>query len=74
MKVTYNQAPLKVVEGKNREIAIFSTEGKNIDAGVVRSFGEEWLKFNDFSDETIEGSANEYFDILNDTIINKNTD
>lgn len=73
MKVTYNQAPLKVVEGKNREIAIFSTEGKNIDAGVVRSFGEEWLKFNDFSDETIEGSANEYFDILNDTIINKNT-
>ena len=73
MKVTYNQVPLKVVEGKNREIAIFSTEGKNIDAGVVRSFGEEWLKFNDFSDETIEGSANEYFDILNDTIINKNT-
>ena len=73
MKVTYNQVPLKVVEGKNREIAIFSTEGKNIDAGVVRSFGEEWLKFNDFSDETIEGSANEYFDILDDTIINKNT-
>ena len=73
MKSTYNQVPLQVVAGKNREIAIFSTEGKNIDLKVVQSFGEEWLKFNDFSDDIIEGSANEYFDILNDTIINKNT-
>lgn len=73
MKSTYSQAPLQMVAGKNREIAIFSTEGKNIDPGVVQAFGEEWLKFNDFSDEIIEGSANEYFDILNDIIINKNT-
>lgn len=73
MKTTYNQTPIKVVEGKNREIAIFSTEGNNIDAAVVKSFGEEWLKFNDFSDEIIAESANEYFDILDDTIINKST-
>ena len=73
MKTTYNQAPLQVMAGKNREIAIFSTEGKNIDQHVVQSFGEEWLKFNDFSDEAITESANEYFDILSDQIINKNT-
>jgi hypothetical protein len=73
MKVTYNHVPLQVITGKNREIAIFSTEGKNIDPVVVHAFGEEWLKFNDFSDKVIEEGADEYFDILNDKIINKNT-
>ncbi len=73
MKSTYNHDPLKIITGTNREIAVFSTEGKNIDQNVVQAFGEEWLKFNDFSDKIIEDSANEYFDILNDKIINKNT-
>jgi ubiquinone/menaquinone biosynthesis C-methylase UbiE len=73
MKAAYNQPPLNIVQGKNREIAVFSTEGNNIDTEVVKSFGDEWLKFHDFSDEVIEKAAGEYFDILNDTIINKNT-
>ena len=72
MKIPYNQAPLKVVSGKNRKIAIFST-GKNIDEEIIKSFGDEWLKFNDFSEKIIEESANEYFDILDDNIVNKNT-
>jgi SAM-dependent methyltransferase len=69
----YNQAPLQVVETKNRSISIFSTDGKNIDAEVVETFGEEWLKFKDYSDEEIRLFAVQYFDILNDDIINKNT-
>ena len=73
MKVSYNKEPLQVINGKNKEIAIFSTEGNNIDPEVVQSFGDEWLKFNEFSDEIIEECANEYFDILDDTIINQNT-
>ncbi|MEO5891613.1 MAG: class I SAM-dependent methyltransferase [Ferruginibacter sp.] len=73
MKSTYNRPELKIVAGENREIAIFSTEGTNIDQEVVQSFGDEWLKFHDFSDEIIKECANEYFDILNDQIINKNT-
>src|SRR5688572_19940010 len=73
MKSSYNQAPLKVIAAKNREIAVFSTEGKNISEDVIKSFGEEWLKFNDFSDEVIAEGANEYFDILTDTIVNKST-
>ncbi len=73
MKVTYNKQPLKYVKATNREVAIFSTEGENIDNEVVRSFGEEWLKFHDFSDEIIHEVAKEYFDILNDSIVNKNT-
>jgi SAM-dependent methyltransferase len=72
-KAAYNQQPLQIIEGKNRQIAIFSTEGKNIDPTVVKSFGDEWLKFHDFSDKIIEECANEYFDILDETIINKNT-
>ncbi|MEJ7587428.1 MAG: class I SAM-dependent methyltransferase [Ferruginibacter sp.] len=73
MKSAYSVPPQQVVSGKNREIAIFSTEGGNIDQEVVQSFGEEWLKFNDFSDEMIAEGANEYFDILNETMINKDS-
>jgi ubiquinone/menaquinone biosynthesis C-methylase UbiE len=73
MKVVYNQNPKEIVEGKNREIAIFSTEGKNIDAEVVKSFGDEWLKFHDFSDKNIANGAREYFDIITPAIVNKNT-
>jgi len=73
MKVTYNQYPLQVIAAVNREIAVFSTEGKNIDQEVVQSFGEEWLKFNEFSDGVILKGAQEYFDILNSHMINKGT-
>lgn len=73
MKSAYNQQPLKVVKGINREVAVFSTEGDNIDQQVVESFGDEWVKFHDFSDETIYRISQEYFDILDESIVNKNT-
>lgn len=73
MATTYNQLPVQVVAAENREIAVFSSPGKNIDGEVVKSFGEEWLKFNAFTDEMIEQGAREYFDILDEKIINKNT-
>ena len=69
----YTHVPLQIVEGKNRPIAIFSTAGGNIDPVVVKSFGDEWLKFHDFSDKIIEQCANEYFDILDEGIVNKTT-
>ena len=73
MKATFNKEPLKYVKTANRDIAVFSTEGGNIDNKVVQSFGDEWLKFHDFSDDTIRDIAKEYFDILDDNIVNKNT-
>jgi SAM-dependent methyltransferase len=73
MLAAYNKTPLNIIKTKNREISIFSTEGKNIDESVVNTFGEEWLKFGDYSDKDIESLARMYFDILDDTIINKNT-
>lgn len=71
--VSYNKEPEKVISSKNRKIAVFDTEGKNIDDAVVKSFGEEWLKFQYFSDEMIETCGREYFDIVSDAIVNKNT-
>jgi SAM-dependent methyltransferase len=73
MKVAYNQQPLEIIKGTNREISVFSIEGTNIDRDVVQSFGDEWLKFHDFSDKIIAECANEYFDILDETMVNKNT-
>jgi SAM-dependent methyltransferase len=73
MKQSYNKAPIQVINTANREISIFSTDGKNIDAEVVKTFGDEWLKFKDYSDEEIRSVAVMYFDILNEHIINKDT-
>lgn len=69
----YNTLPLEVLETNNRNISIFSTDGKNIDTDVVKTFGEEWLKFKDYSDEEIRLFALQYFDILDESIINKDT-
>ena len=73
MRKEYSEAPKQVLQGKNRQIAVFPILGENIDHEVVESFGDEWTKFHDFSDETINNIALEYFDILNEKVVNKNT-
>lgn len=73
MKQQYNVPPLKILETKNNSISIFSTDGENIDIDVVKTFGEEWLKFNDYSEDEIKLAGSIYFDILNSDIVNKNT-
>lgn len=73
MKANYNNQPLQTVAPNGREISIFEISGSNIDEKVVEEFGEEWLKFHEFSDEMISKSVGEYFDIITDKIINKNT-
>ena len=73
MKVAYNKEPLQIVKGSNKEIYIFSTGGNNIDPLVVEDFGNEWLKFQNYSAEEIKSWAVSYFDIVDDSIVNKNT-
>lgn len=73
MKRNYNKQPLQTIKPNGREISIFEISGNNIDEKVVEEFGEEWMKFHEFSDEMISKSVGEYFDIINDTIINRNT-
>ena len=73
MERSYARQPDQVIHSKNRSIHIFNIDGKNIDKTVVNEFGEEWLKFNDFTEDGIKEAAEEYFDIIDERIVNKNT-
>lgn len=65
--------PDGIIQGKNRKIYVFNPGGENIDNKVVDEFGDEWLKFNDHDDDLVKKGGNEYFDILNDEMINSQT-
>ncbi len=73
MKASYTSQPNQVLQTKGLPVHVFSTNGENIDLEVVEAFGEEWLKFKDYSEEEIKSLAIMYFDILNETILNKNS-
>ncbi|MEI6790077.1 MAG: class I SAM-dependent methyltransferase [Myxococcaceae bacterium] len=45
----------------------------NQDFKTVESFGAEWEKFCNFSREEIEHSGQLYFDLIDETMLNKNT-
>lgn len=73
MKSNYFIEAEEIIISHDKEISIFNIQGENIDKRVVEEFGEEWLKFSDFNDENIKTAAEEYFDIVDDTILNKQT-
>jgi len=73
MQCEFSRVPDKIIQTKNREINIFKINGKNIDSRVVDEFGKEWLKFSEQSDGLVKKVAEEYFDILNENIINGQT-
>lgn len=73
MQCEFSRVPDKIIQTKNREINIFKINGKNIDSRVVDEFGKEWLKFSKQSDGLVKKVAEEYFDILNENIINGQT-
>ena len=69
----YTKEPDKIIKTRNGEINLFNINGSNIDKKVVDEFGEEWLKFHAFDDEIIQTGGDEYFDIINSDIVNKQT-
>ena len=69
----FNQQPVSKIEAEQKQISVFNTQGKNIDHSVVESFGEEWLKFNQFTKDDIDQVGAQYFDIVREEIANKNT-
>jgi SAM-dependent methyltransferase len=73
MECEFSREPDKIIQTKNREINIFKIDGKNIDKRVVNEFGNEWLKFSEHSDDLVKKGGEEYFDILNEKIINGKT-
>lgn len=65
--------PFNILEIAEKKIFSFiSNKDSNIDQITVKSFGEEWDRFNDFSDLEIDRIGNEYFDIVSDKHLNKN--
>lgn len=75
MKKKYSRPSLQTIKGPNNDIEVFTQLGsnENIDADVVRAFGEEWKKFSVHTDESVRELRKEYFDIIDETIVNKNT-
>lgn len=71
----YNLIPTMYHRTNSREIADFtgSRIDENIDLKVVKSFGEEWNRFHTFSKKTIDKICKEYFDIIDDAMVNKDT-
>jgi SAM-dependent methyltransferase len=63
--IEYTHQPESVMEDGLVRVPIFSaTEAENIDPPTVKSFGEEWEKFEAFDGEEIERIGSEYFDIV----------
>ncbi|MEO9021696.1 MAG: class I SAM-dependent methyltransferase [Ginsengibacter sp.] len=73
MEGEYVRAPDKIVQTSYRKIGIFNIDGENIDKKVVDEFGDEWLKFYEHDDDLVKKGGLEYFDILDENIVNSNT-
>ncbi len=70
--IPYYQLPNKEIRVGNKKIASFLADDQqnaNIDAKVVDSFGEEWKRFNNFTDEEITHIGDEYFDIVDEKML-----
>lgn len=75
MKEAYNRLPLRTITTTNKPIEVFTELDKdeNIDASVVKSFGDEWSKFAVHSFDSVKELRKEYFDIVDETMVNKDT-
>ena len=72
--LNYTIAPSKLINYHNQTIASFlSSTDSNVDLATISSFGREWNSFHNFDEIEIERIGNEYFDIVNQTHINKNS-
>ena len=60
--------PIDNIKVGNKNISVFDLGDENIDKKTVESFGEEWSKFNSFSDVDLNVTGDEYFDIIPDHI------
>lgn len=72
-ELEYNQKAINIIKTGGKEVHCFHITNDNIDTVTVESFGEEWSKFNYFSKEEIQKTGEEYFDIIDSTILNQNS-
>jgi len=71
----YNQDAKGFISvSRNKKVASFiSDKDVNLDKDTVDSFGEEWLKFNAFTDDEIHVAGSQYFDIVDDIMLDQNS-
>lgn len=66
----FTVSPESSLRIEDKDVNLFSLESENIDPATVRSFGEEWSKFDHFSNTEINTIASEhYFDIVPESYI-----
>lgn len=70
---TYVTQPAEIITVLDKEVNVFDIDGANIDKKVVSDFGAEWLKFNEFTENDIKRTGKEYFDLIDERIVNKGT-
>jgi SAM-dependent methyltransferase len=75
MRIQFNQDPQSFIAVPDGKIASFllQSPGANIDESVVKSFGEEWKKFHEFSEEELSEIGDKYFDIVGGNIVNRSS-
>lgn len=70
--MTYNSDPLSAFQHQGKKISSFiKSSGGNYDRDTVKSFGHEWTEFNSFRDDEVRIPGDQYFDIIDSSIINK---
>ncbi len=72
--INYKTEPLKNHHG-NKNIADFIGDEimENADPEVIKSFGEEWQKFDSFDERDFQRLGQMYFDILPASMVSKST-
>jgi ubiquinone/menaquinone biosynthesis C-methylase UbiE len=71
----YNKPSLHTIQLAEKKIEVFTNldGNENIDTAVVNDFGEEWKKFSVHNDDSVRELRKEYFDIIDETIVNEDT-
>jgi SAM-dependent methyltransferase len=71
--IPYNRKPHSSVEVNGVTISDFTSSSINADHNTVDSFGEEWNRFGNFSEAEIKRAGDQYFDIVTDKMLNKDS-
>lgn len=72
--INYTTTPLSTFKVSGKVIASFITDNDiNLDEKTVQSFGNEWERFNTFSEKEIDYIGKEYFDIVTEKHISSSS-
>ena len=70
----YNQSPSSFLRSEAKVVPSFAAaRGSHVDRRTVSSFGEEWNRFDSFSDAELEEAGRQYFDIIDDLVLNQDS-